>query len=410
MTRSLDAIRSDFPALAWPIRGKPLIYLDNAATTQVPRPVLDRVTAHYLEGHANVYRGSYALSQQASAQVEQARETLARFLGAPCPESIVFTSGATASINLAAQSFLERQLGPGQAVVVTGMEHHSNFLPWQRLCRLTGAQLREAPVTGDGTLDLEALGTMLDETVRLVAVCAVSNVLGTVNPVETITAMAHRVGAAVLVDGAQAIRHQRWNLEQSEIDFFCCSGHKMMAPTGTGILYVRPERWNQMEPTILGGGMVERVFPEYVTFAPMPHRLEAGTPNIGGILALARAADYLEELGLEELFRYERALTTQLERILSELPRVHVLGRPEARIGVVSVTAEDATAADLAAMMDKYGVALRAGSQCAQPLLRSMGLSGVLRFSTAFYNTEAELEQAGQAMAHCLTRLRRWAK
>lgn len=237
-----------------------------------------------------------------------------------------------------------------------------------------------------------------------------SNVLGTVNPVETITAMAHRVGAAVLVDGAQAIRHQRWNLEQSEIDFFCCSGHKMMAPTGTGILYVRPERWNQMEPAILGGGMVERVFPEYVTFAPMPHRLEAGTPNIGGILALARAADYLEELGLEELFRYEGELTARLENILSELPGVHVLGSPEERVGVVSVTAEKATAADLAAMMDKYGVALRAGSQCAQPLLRSMGLSGVLRFSTAFYNTEAELEQVGQAMDNCLTHLRRWSQ
>lgn len=408
MKRSIEDVRRDFPVLGQRVHNSPLIYLDNAASLQVPLPVLNRLRDHYLIDHANVYRGAHTLSQRVSAQVDGARKRLADFFGAERPESIVFTSGTTTSINLAAHSYLAGRLEQGDAVVVTCMEHHSNLLPWQRLCRARGAELRVVPAP-NGALDLKALRSLLDRRVKLVAVCAISNVLGSINPVAEIADLAHTVDAAILVDGAQAVRHGRWDLSAAGIDFFCCSGHKMSAPAGTGILYIRPDRFEDMVPVFLGGGMVDRVELEESTFAPMPHCLEAGTPDIGGILALAAAADYLDDLGLEMLCAREDALTAQLEDVLSAVEGIHILGSPPLRAGVVSVTADGLSPADLASIMDKHGVALRAGSQCAQPLLRSLGLKSVLRFSTAFYNTNTELMEAGRALADSVAFLRRWS-
>lgn len=361
----VEQIRRDFPILDRQVHGAPLIYLDNAASAQVPVQVLDRVRRHYMEEHANVYRGNHALSQRSSSGVEQAREHIARYIGAERPESIVFTSGTTASINLAAQAFV-RRLHPGDSIIVTELEHHSNFIVWQQLCLETGAVLKIVPVV-NGDLDMLAYRAMLDKTVKLVAVCAVSNVLGTVNPVEQITALAHEKEIPVLIDAAQGMRHSVWDMAASGFDFFCFSGHKVMSVTGTGVLYVSPKWFSQLVPPVYGGGMVDRVERERTSFAEMPHLLEAGTPNISGILALSEAAGYLERLG-PELFEREDALTTRLEKLLAQVSGVRVLGRPVKRAGVVSVTVDGADPGDLAMLLDKQGVAVRAGSQCAQVL------------------------------------------
>lgn len=403
---NVEQIRRDFPVLGQSVHGRPLIYLDNAASTQVPVQVLDRVREHYTLEHANVYRGNHALSQRSSLAVERAREHIARYLGAERPESVVFTSGATASINLAAQAFVRHRLRPGDSVVVTELEHHSNFIVWQRLCLETGAELKIVPAA-EGELDLSAYRAMLDGRVRLAAVCAVSNVLGTVDPVDEMTALAHEQGVPVLIDAAQGMRHRAWDMAASGFDFFCFSGHKVMSVTGTGALYVHPKWFDRLTPPVFGGGMVDQVEADNTTFAEMPHLLEAGTPNISGILALDQSVGYLERLG-PELFRREDALLRHLEGLLAEIPGIRILGRPTRRAGAVSVTADGLDPGDLAMLLDKQGVAARAGTQCVQVLLKRLGLSGVLRLSPAFYNTAEELDAAARALDAAVRMLGRW--
>lgn len=402
----VEQIRRDFPILDQKVYGVPLVYLDNAASTQIPVQVLERVRRHYTEEHANIYRGNHALSQRSSIGVEKAREHIAHYIGAERPESIVFTSGTTASIHLAAQAFVRQRLRPGDSIIVTEMEHHSNFIVWQQLCRETGAQLKIVPVV-NGDLDMLIYQAMLNENVGLVAVCAVSNVLGTVNPVEKIAALAHEKGVPVLVDAAQGMRHNVWDMVASGFDFFCFSGHKVMSVTGTGVLYVNPKWFSQITPPVYGGGMVDRVGRERTTFADMPHILEAGTPNISGILALSEAVHYLERLG-PDLYAREDALTARLEKLVGSISRVRILGQPAKRAGVVSVTVDGVAPSDLAALLDKQGVAVRAGTQCAQVLLGRLGVSSVLRFSPAFYNTFQELDAAAAGLEAAIRRLERW--
>lgn len=379
-----SAIREQFPALGERVHGKPLIYLDNAATAQMPRPVAEAVTRVELR-RGNVHRGIHALSEDCTAAYERARETVAEFLGAK-PEQIAFTSGTTDAVNRIADSFRGR-LGPGDAVVVTRMEHHSNFVPWQQLCRETGAELRIVPLTAECDLDWAALEARLTEGVRLVAVTHVSNVLGTVNEVGRICALAHRAGAEVFVDGAQGVCHLPVDVEELGCDYYACSGHKLGAPFGVGALYAR----SPYRPVRYGGGMVEEVGDAETTFAAPPLGWEPGTPNVSGAVGLAEAVRFRQSLpqGWQD---WEDKLLRRAEDGLGAVPGVRVLGHPRRRTGCLSFVLEGASPFDVAVLLDQLGIALRSGHHCAQPLLSSLGLEYTLRVSPAFYNTEEEID------------------
>ena len=400
MSTGLDVrtIRRDFPILSRRVHGRPLIYLDNAATTQLPEQVLAAVEEQYRLWQANIHRGVHWLSEQSTARVEAVRRRVADFLGAAESAEIVFTSGATESINLAARAFSEGELRAGDTVVATEMEHHSNLVPWQEACRRTGARLRVAPLTARGELDREALSRFLEEKPKLLAVTAVSNVLGTVNPVKELCAMAHAAGAAVLVDAAQLMRHGPVDVRDLDCDFLCFSGHKLLAPTGVGVLYGKREWLERLPPAVFGGGMVDEVTALGASWAAPPFKFEAGTRNIAGIVGLGEAIGYLCALGTEALYAREAALLRQTEAILRERPYIRVLGAPELRAGAVSFNVRGLPAYDAAKLLDQLGVAVRSGHHCAQPLLRRFGLESAVRVSPAFYNTEEELCALGAAL------------
>ncbi len=395
MFRAED-IRKDFPILERLVNRRRLVYLDNAATTQVPLPVLEAVRSHYFGQNANVHRGIHTLSNESTAKLEAARRTAARFIGAE-EDEIIFTSGTTASVNLLAQAYREI-LGPEDEVVVTVMEHHSNFVPWQMLCARTGAAFRVCPLTEAGEADLDALAELVTDRTKVVACAQVSNVLGTVNPLGEIAGIAHAAGAAFAVDGAQGVRHGITDVHAIGCDFYSFSGHKMLAPGGTGVLYGRREKLAKLTPPFYGGGMVDKVTVQRTTFEPAPGGWEAGTPNFQGAVGLAAAMDYLEEIGRTEIAKYENHLVTLTEEVLRDVPGVRVLGDPQARAGCVSFTAEGVHSFDVAALLDKLGFAVRSGHHCAQPLLASLGLEHCVRVSPAFYNTEEEIERFGDAL------------
>ena len=379
------AVRDQYPALGGEANGKPLIYLDNAATAQMPRPVAEVVTRLELR-RGNVHRGIHALSEECTAAYEGARAEVAKFLGAE-PEQITFTSGTTDAVNRVADSYRGR-LGPGDAVVVTRMEHHSNFVPWQQLCRETGAELRIAPLTETCELDESAFRSLLTGAVKLVAVAHASNVLGTVNDVKGICALAHQSGAEVFVDGAQGICHLPVDVEELGCDYYAFSGHKLGAPFGIGALYAR----RSYPPVRYGGGMVEEVKDTVTTFAAPPLGWEPGTPNVSGAVGLAGAVRFRRDLpqGWQE---WEDRLLLRAEAGLAEIPGVRVLGKPQKRTGCLSFVLEGASPFDVAVLLDQLGIALRSGHHCAQPLLRSLGLEYALRVSPAFYNTEQEIDR-----------------
>lgn len=395
---SLQEARKDFPILSSQVNGKPLIYLDNGATTQVPEPVLEVLMEQYHSHQANVHRGIHTLSERSTRRMEEAREKVAHFLGAACPEEIIFTSGATGSINLVARSLSFQGLGPGDTVITTQLEHHANLIPWQEACRRTGATLRVVPVTPEGELDLDSLRRFLKEKPKLLAVTWVSNVTGTVNPLEEIIPLAREAGAMVLVDGAQAVRHMPLNMQKLDCDFFCFSGHKMMAPTGTGVLYGKKALLEQLVPENFGGGMVDQVSDYSATYGELPFRLEAGTPNIAGNIALGAAVDYLEALGLDRIRAREEGLLQAAEETLSAIPSVRILGKPAHRAGCISFNLEGCHYFDVAKLLDLLGVAVRSGHHCAQPLLTAFGETGAVRVSPAFYNTLEEMDQLGAAL------------
>jgi cysteine desulfurase/selenocysteine lyase len=388
----VEAARRDFPILDVRIGSKPLIYLDNAATTQKPQPVIDVIQRYYMLQNANIHRGVHYLSQQATDAYEQARVRLARFLGAGTPEEIVFVRGSTEGINLVAHSWGGRFVRAGDEIVLTEMEHHSNIVPWQLLAQRTGAKIRVAPITDDGDLDLAAFRALLSKRTRIVAVAHVSNALGTINPIKEIVAAAHAHGAVVLVDGAQSAPHLAVDVQELGCDFFVCSGHKLYGPTGIGLLYGRREILEAMPPWHGGGDMIQKVTFEETTYREPPARFEAGTPHISGAIALGAAADYLERLGRDRVAAHEDDVVAYAVARLAEVPGVRLIGRPRKRAGVVSFVMANAHPHDIGTILDNEGVAIRAGHHCTQPLMRRLGVPATARASFGLYNTRAEVD------------------
>lgn len=404
---TVQQIRGDFPVLNRMIHDHPLIYLDNAATTQLPVPVLERLHRHYTQDNANVHRGIHTLSERTTAAYEQAREIVRSYLNAGAVEEIVFTQGTTDGINMVAAG-LWNLMEPGDSIIVTSLEHHSNFLPWQRLCAARGAAFVVVPCP-DGELDQEFFLEALKHRPKLVAMTQVSNLTGTVFPVREMTALAHGAGALILVDGAQGIRHEAVDVQALDCDFYCFSGHKVCAPSGIGVLYGKRACLEQLEPMRVGGGMVDTVLPTASVYGPLPGRLEAGTPNFSGAIALGEALRYITALGREEVAAREHMLLAKAEELLSSVPEVTVLGSPAHRAGVLSFTLRGIHPYDAASVLDKFGVAVRSGSHCAQPGLREFRLDSAIRLSPAFYNTEEELVQTRETIEQTIGLFHRWS-
>jgi cysteine desulfurase / selenocysteine lyase len=399
-TRSHDAglldvqrIRADFPILSRTVRGdRPLVYLDNAATSQKPRQVIDAISRFYGCENANIHRGLHYLSEHATAAFDAAREKVARFLGAGSAREIVFTRGTTEAINLVAQSWARSNLRPGDEVLVTAMEHHANLVPWQLVCEQTGAALRAVPITDRGELDLEAFERLLTDRTRLLAVGHVSNALGTVNPVRELAAQARARGALVLIDGAQSAPHLPVDVSELGCDFFACSGHKLFGPTGVGVLYGRKAILDGMPPWQAGGDMIERVTLERSTFAAPPARFEAGTPPIAEVIGLAAAIDYVESIGRDAITRWESELLARATGLVGALPGVRLIGTAPEKAGVLSFVLEGIHPHDVGTVLDDEGVAVRAGHHCAQPVMQRFGIPATVRASFAFYNTADEID------------------
>ncbi len=390
---NVAAIRNGFPILQQQVRaGKPLIYLDSAATAQKPAVVIEALNAYYREINANVHRGIHRLAELSTEAYEEARERVARFIGAPATEGIIFTRGTTEGINLVARAWGDANVGPGDEIMVSGMEHHSNLIPWQMLAQRRGAKLKIIPVLEDGTLDLSAYSSLLSPQTRLVAVTHMSNVLGTVNPVREITRAAHAVGAKVLLDGAQSVPHLPVSVSELDCDFLAFSGHKMCGPTGIGVLYGRLEILEAMDPFLGGGEMISKVFDDHATWAGLPNKFEAGTPDISGAIGLGVAVTYLSGLGLDVLHAYEVELTHYALGRLAEVPGLKVHGAAPERGGAISFEMAGVHPHDVAHFADKDGIAIRAGHMCAQPLMRRRGVGALSRASLYFYNTREEID------------------
>ena len=399
----VERIRRDFPILSCQVNGKPLVYLDNAATAQKPAAVISAMDKYYREENANIHRGVHYLSELATAHYEAARETVRKFLGATSVEEIIFTRGTTESINLVAQSYGRSRISPGDEILVSEMEHHSNIVPWQLLAEATGAIVRAIPIDDAGNLDLPAFRNLLGSRTRIVAVTQLSNVLGTINPIRQIVENTHDAGAIVVVDGAQAAPHLQVNVRELGCDFFACSGHKMLGPTGIGVLYGRRELLDMMPPYQGGGGMIGSVSFEGTTYAPVPARFEAGTPHIAGAIGLAAAVDYLESVGPAVAHGHEDDLLTLATSVLQDVPGLRLIGAgPGARASVLSFVLEGIHPHDAGTILDQEGIAVRGGHHCAQPLMRRFGVAGTIRASFSLYNTTAEVE----ALARGLHRVR----
>jgi cysteine desulfurase/selenocysteine lyase len=394
----VNTIRADFPALHQSVHGKPLVYLDNAATSQKPRQVLDRVRAYYEHDNANVHRGVYALAERATQAFEDARATVAAFIGSSSPEQLIWTRGTTESINLVAYAWARRTLKPGDEILLTVMEHHSNLVPWQMAAEDTGAVLRFLPLTQDYTLDLSKLDELLTRRTKLVAFNQMSNALGTINPVRRLVEAAHAVGAKVLVDGAQSAPHMPVNVAALDVDFYAFSGHKMLAPTGIGALYAKAELLDAITPFHGGGEMILEVRLERSTYKDAPHKFEAGTPNIAGAVGMAAAVDYLTALGMENVRRHEQEITSYALEALSAVPGLRIYGPRTERGGAISFGLGDIHPHDLATIVDNEGVAVRAGHHCAQPLMRVLGVPATTRASFYLYNTNEEVDALVRAL------------
>jgi len=388
-----DAIREDFPILREQAHGHRLIYFDNAATSQKPRAVLDALHRYYEHENANVHRGLHTLSSRATEAYEKSRQRVADYIGAASADEIVFTRGTTESINLVAQAWGGKFIRGGDVILLTEMEHHSNLVPWQLLAERTGARLRFVPVRDDGTLDLEQFSSLLTPEVKLFAFTYISNSLGTINPVAELCEKAHNVGALTLVDAAQSAGHLPINVQELGCDFLAFSGHKMCGPTGIGALYGGAEILNSMPPWHGGGEMIVSVALEKSAFKKAPHRFEAGTPNIAGAIGLAAAIDYIERIGRPAIFEHDSQLACYAAEGVSELPGTRVFGPIKERGALVGFVMDAAHPHDLTTFADQYGLALRGGHHCNQPLMRRFGLSGTTRASFYFYNTTEEIDR-----------------
>ena len=399
----IEKIRSDFPILERKVYDRPLVYLDNAATTQKPRCVVDAMSEEYFSVNANVHRGVHFLSQQATDLHEAARERVARFIGAASSSEIVFTRGTTESLNLVASSFSEAFLREGDEVLLTVMEHHSNIVPWQLVRERKGIVLKVIPINDAGEVDLEAYEKLFTPRTRLVAVTHVSNVLGTVNPVKQMAAVAHAHGARILVDGAQSVPHFPVNVQDIDCDFLTFSGHKVYGPTGIGVLYGKEELLDRMPPYQGGGEMISRVTFEHTTFERLPFKFEAGTPDYVGAHGLGVALDYVEQLGMENIHLHERELTRYAMEQLSLIPGMCLFGTAAEKDAVVAFTVGDIHPLDLGTLLDRLGIALRTGHHCAQPLMARFGVESMARASFALYTTRAEID----ALVSAIDRVRK---
>ena len=400
----VEQIRNDFPVLSRMVHGKPLVYLDNAATSQKPRAVIQALTEYYETYNSNVHRGVHTLSMEATDRYEEAREKVARFINAEAPESIIWTRNATESLNLVAHSWAEENISEGDEIVVTRLEHHSNLVPWQRIAARKGAALRFLGMTEDGSVDMDGAATVINDKTKLLAVTHVSNSLGTVVPVKELAGMARSVGAAVLVDGAQSVPHQPVDVEDLGCDFLALSGHKMMGPTGIGALYARREVLEQMEPFLHGGEMVLEVSYEDASWNELPMRFEAGTPNIADAIALGAAVDYLTALGMENVREHEKQLTAYALEAFRELEEIDLFGPMDVdrRGGILSFYSSDVHPHDLGTFLDQEGVAIRTGHHCTMPLMGALGVPATARASLYVYNTEQEVDALVDALKRAL--------
>lgn len=402
---SVDEVRKDFPTLNREVYGKPLVYFDNGATSQKPQCVIDRISRYYEDENANIHRGVHYLSQFSTTNYENARTTIQEYLNAEFNEEIIFTTGTTGSINLVAFSF-GQLLKSGDEIIISAMEHHSNIVPWQLMCERTGAMLKVIPMSETGELDLDAYRSLLSDKTKLVSVTHISNTLGTINPVKEMIDLAHEAGALFLVDGAQSIQHMKIDVRELDCDFFAFSGHKVFGPTGVGVLYGKRDILNSMPPYQGGGDMIEKVTFEKTTYNELPHKFEAGTPNISGGLGLGEAINYLSGLNLDEIQKYEKGLAVYAEEQLKAIKGLRIIGNAQHKTSVVSFIIDGLHPFDVGTLLDKMGIAVRTGHHCTQPIMDFFGIPGTIRASFAFYNTKSEIDSFIQALNRSVEMLR----
>lgn len=388
----------DFPILDTKVYNRRLVYLDNAATTQKPRQVIDALTGYYLTLNSNIHRGAHYLAAEATERYEKVRAQVGQFINARSRSEIVFTRGTTESINLVASSFGRAFLHAGDEVIVSGMEHHSNIVPWQLACELAGARLRVIPFSDEGVLDLETYATLFNEHTKMVACTHVSNTLGTVNPVQKVVEMAHSHGVPVLIDGAQAVAHMPVDVQQIGCDFYCFSGHKMYAPMGVGVMYGREELLSQLPPYQGGGEMIKDVTFEKTTYNELPFRFEAGTPSVGDVLGLGAAIDFMQQEGIEKIGRHEEELMHYATERLLAISGIRLFGTAPHKAGVISFLLGDAHPYDVGTLLDKLGVAVRTGHHCTQPIMDRYGIPGTVRASFACYTTREDVDALVDAL------------
>lgn len=404
--KNIQEIRSEFPILASQVYGKPLVYFDNAATTQKPQQVLDAIIHSYTAQNGNIHRGAHYMSNKATEAHEAARARVAAFLGAQSPDEIIFTRGTTEGMNLVARTWVDANCSAGDEIVISAMEHHANIVPWQMAAERCNLKLRVAPINDKGELILSELQALLNDKTKLVAIAHVSNLLGTVNNVAQIVKMAHAVGARVLIDGAQSVAHIPVNMQSLDADFYLFSGHKIYAPNGIGVLYGKREILDAMPPFHGGGEMIESVTFEKTTYNQLPYKFEAGTPDYVGSVALAAALDYVESIGLSEIAEYEHKLLSYATEQMNAIEGVRIIGTADQKSAVISFVIDGVHSFDIGAMLDKLGVAIRTGHHCAEPLTARFNISGTARISFAFYNTMQEIDYFITSLKRVLTILR----
>jgi cysteine desulfurase/selenocysteine lyase len=396
----VEAIRRDFPILHQQVNGKPLVYLDNAASSQHPRSVIEAISAYYERDHANVHRGVHALSQRATDAFEGAREVIRRFINAADTKEIIYTRGTTEAVNLVAQSFLRPTLKAGDEILISALEHHANIVPWQLVCEQTGAKLKVIPIDERGVVDFAAFEKLIGRQTKLLALAHVSNALGTIVPVAKFIAVAKRHGVPVLLDGAQAIPHTRVDVRALDCDFYCFSAHKMLGPTGFGVLYGRKSLLEKMPPWQGGGDMILTVTFEKSTFNQLPWKFEAGTPHIAGAVGLAAAIEYLEGIGMDRIAAYEHELLTYATERLSKIPGLRIVGTAPEKAAVISFVFDDIHPHDIGTIVDTEGVAIRTGHHCAMPVMDFFKIPATARASFSFYNTFEEIDRLAAALEH----------
>jgi len=397
---NVEKIRRDFPILDQQVKGKPLAYLDNAASTQKPRPVVQAIQEYYENDHANVHRGVHTLSQRATSRFDEARAKIQSYLGAKHTHEIIFTKGCTEAINLVASAWGRNNLKKGDQILLSNLEHHANIVPWQIVAEATGAEIKVIPIFDNTDIDLEAYEKLLNERVKIVSIVHISNAVGTINPIKEMAAMAHKVGALFMSDAAQATAHLNIDVQDLGVDFYTLSGHKLYGPTGVGALYGREDLLNAMPPYQSGGDMIKKVTFEETTYAALPNKFEPGTPHISGFIGLGVAIDYVNGIGLNEIRAHEEMLTEYALQQLTQIPNLKIIGNPKHRSGIVSFVMDRVHPHDIGTILDNEGVAIRAGHHCAMPLMERLGIPATARASFAMYNTREEVDQLVAAIHH----------